>query len=393
MENYVDSLGRWTDGGLVKNAERLRKLNNLVLYGRGVSDYGLKVLERCENLKELHLIDTNVTDRGLGYLKNLRSLKWITIDDAAVTDSGIMQLKDMHALEGLQLVKTRVSDDGLAILLNFPHLEYLELSGCTISEKGIFTISRVDSLNSLRLAAPTVFDDSFLALSYCRQLEKFSFDMPLVTEDAIKQMRLRLPGCLLTEYRFFRPEEKVIYLVSNFIGEGRTILNFENALTTTDELLGYSPYHPGLYGARALINYRMGNFEQFRRDLQYARDNANIYGQEDLCWLAQQFLSYNNALTLHAAMEAHHPDRYIANHLLTAGIRRPARKEPIAKILDKLSNASVSPMVRHPGGQTTAPQNTVPGWHKITTYETPKQTLLILPKDLKEELQSVPWNW
>jgi hypothetical protein len=393
MENYVDSLSRWTDGDLIQKADSLRNLHNLVLYGRAVSDYGIKVLENCQKLKELHLIDTSVTDVGLGYLKNLRSLKWLSVDDAKVTDSGIIQLKDLHNLEGLQLVKTRVSDDGLAILLNFPNLEYLEISGCTISEKGVLFISRVGSLNSLRLAAPTIFDDSFLALSYCKQLEKLSFDMPMVTPEAIKEMRLRLPGCILSGYHFFRPEEKVIFLVSNFIGEGKTIINFENALTTANELLSYNPYHPGLHGARALINYRMGNLEQFRNDLRNVRDNANIYGQEDLRWLAMEFLSFNNAMTLHAAMELHHPDHYIANHLLTSGVRHPTRKEPIAYLLRKLDNACLAPTVRRPYGQTSEPLNKEQEWRRVTTYQQCQQKTLILPKELKEELKSVPWNW
>ncbi len=107
----------------------------MVLYGRAVSDYGLKVLEGCQNLKELHLVETSVTDKGLASLANLRSLRWLSIDTADVTDSGIMQLKNLNLLEGLQLVKTGCSDDGLAILLNLPHLEYLEISGCTIAER------------------------------------------------------------------------------------------------------------------------------------------------------------------------------------------------------------------------------------------------------------------
>lgn len=397
MNNFVDTLCRWTDGDLITKADHLRDLQSLVLYGRAVSDYGLKVLERCKNLKELHLVETSVTDQGLNSLKELRSLKWLSIDDAAVTDSGIIQLRNLHQLEGLQLVKTRVSDDGLAILLHFPKLEYLEISGCTIAEKGVLFISRVSSLNSLRLAAPTIFDDSFLALSYCKQLSKFSFDMPLVTTEAIEEMRLRLPECVLSEYYFFRPEEKVIYLVNNFMGDGKTIINLENALVTADELLSYSPFHPALHGARALINYKMGNFEQFRRDLQNVRDNANIYGQADLRFLAMQYLSCDSHLSLRAAIDSHRPERYIANQLLTAGVRTPSRKEPVAALIHRMSDAAQVRIVPYETKKVSGPSNgpfSTPLYtHPQVIIDLARRPDVMPSREWKDELKKVPWNW
>ncbi len=393
MINIVDSLTRWTDDALITRAHVLKDARSLVLYGRAVSDYGIKVLERCDQLTELHLVDTNVTDVGLSSLKGLKSLKWLSIDDASVTDSGIIQLKNLHRLEGLQLVKTRVSDDGLAILLNFPNLEYLEISGCTIAEKGVLYISRVPSLNSLRLAAPTVFDDSFLALSYCKQLSKFSFDMPLVTPEAINELKLRLPECVLNEYYFFRPEEKVIYLVSNFIGQGKTIINLERALISADELLNYSPFHPALHGARAFIHYKLGNLEQFRTDLKNVRDHANIYGQHDLQYLATQLLGFDNHLRLQATINAQHPEQYIANQLLTEGVRPLRRKEPIDALLKKMNDSS---KVDYRSVQTR--QNTSSVITPIYTYpqvfvSLSRGATVIPSKEWKEELKKVPWNW
>jgi|JYMV01.1.fsa_nt_gi hypothetical protein len=395
MINFVDSLSRWTDEALIQKADLLRDVQSLVLYGRAVSDYGLKVLERCAKLRELHLVETSVTDKGLGYLKELRSLRWLSIDDASVTDSGIIQLRNLHQLEGLQLVKTRVSDDGLEILLHFPKLEYLEISGCTIAEKGVLFISRVSSLNSLRLAAPTIFDDSFLSLSYCTQLSKFAFDMPLVTTEAIDQLQLRLPGCAMNEYYFFRPEEKVIYLVSNFMGEGKTILNLEKALVTADELLSYSPYHPALHGARAFIHYRLGNITQFRNDLQNVRDNANIYGQSDLRFLAMQYLSFDSHLSLQAAMKSQHPDRYIANHLLTTGVRQPLRKEPVAGLLHRMNEAAQVKINAYETKKAPGPDpfSTPLYRHPQVIVNLSGRPDVIPSKEWKDELKKVPWNW
>lgn len=393
MDNYVDSLSRWTDGDLIQKADSLRRLTSLVLYGRGVTDYGLKVLERCEQLRELHLVDTNITDKGLASLANLRSLRWLSIDTANVTDCGIMQLKNLNQMEGLQLVKTGASDDGLAILLNFPKLEYLEISGCVIAEKGVLFISQIGSLNSLRLAAPTVFDDAFLGISLCKRLSRFSFDMPLVSSEAVHELRLRLPGCELGPYTFFRPEEKVLYLVTNFIGERKTLANFSDALLCANELLTYSPYHPALHCARALINFRMGNFDGFRNDLRNTRDNANVYGQQDLLQMAMNYLSQPSFFSLRMLMEQQNPDVFIANKLLTSGVRPPTRNEPIAALINKLNHVTGLPITPE-RAQAAAGAFTTPNYHQPSVIiDLSHPTKLILPEKLKDELKSVPWNW
>lgn len=391
FENYVDSLQRWTDDDIISRAHTLHKLNSLVLYGRGVSDYGIKLLERCQNLKELHLVETSVTDKGLQSLANMRNLRWLSIDTANISDSGIAYLKNLSQLEGLQLVNTRTSDDSLSMLLNYPQLAYLEASGCSITEKGIYYISNVRSLNSLRIAAPTVFDDAFMGLSHCRQLSTLSFDMPLVTEDAVKELRIRLPGCDLSHYSFFRPEDKVLYLVNNFMGDGRTATDFVAALGATDELLGYSPLHPVLHAARALLNYRMGDFQTFRADMVNVREHANLYGQQDLLDLAINYLAENTYFGLRLMMEMQHPERMVASKLLTSGVRANYGRSPIASLLNRLGNAAVPvPVHVHAHAEVTY---AIPVYKQPQLLLTPAPKDLILPKELKEELKAVPWNW
>jgi hypothetical protein len=383
--NHVDSLQRWTDEDIISRMHMLPKLHNLVLYGRGISDYGIKLLEKCENLKELHLVDTNVTDKGLQSFANMRELKWLSIDTANITDSGIAYLKNLSQLEGLQLANTRASDDGLGVLRNFQQLEYLEASGCNITEKGIYFISRVGSLLTLRIAAPAVFDDAFLGLSYCRQLSSLSFDMPLVSDGAVKELRHRLPSCNLSHYTFFRPEEKVLYLVKNFMADDKTLTNFVEALGATDELLSYSPFNPLIHTARALLHYRMGDIETFRADLINVRDHANLYGQPDLLELAINFLAENTYFGLRLMMEMRHPERMVASKLLTGGVRPRSGRTPVASLINRLSNSA------YPSHAEVA--FPVPEYRQPQLILTPKQKDLILPKELKDEMRAVPWNW
>ncbi|MBA3858496.1 MAG: hypothetical protein C0507_16435 [Cyanobacteria bacterium PR.3.49] len=384
FENHVDSLQRWTDEDIISRMHILPKLHNLVLYGRGISDYGIKLLEKCDNLKELHLVDTNVTDKGLQSFANMRSLKWLSIDTANITDSGIAYLRNLSQLEGLQLANTRASDDGLSVLLNYPQLEYLEASGCNITEKGIYFISRVSSLLSLRIAAPAVFDDGFLGLAHCQRLSTLSFDMPLVSDGAIEELRHRLPSCDLTHYTFFRPEDKVLYLVNNFMGDNKTMYNFVEALGATDELLNYSPFNPVLHTARALLHYRMGDIETFRADLVNVRDHANLYGQPDLLEMAINYLAENTYYGLRLMMQMQHPERMVASKLLTAGVRPHYGRTPVASLINRLCNAAYP---------IRAQVYNVPEYKQPQLLLTPKQKDLILPKELKEEMKAVPWNW
>ncbi len=370
---------------------------SLVLYGRAITDYGLKLLEKCERLRELHLVETSVTDKGLASLENIRTLRWLSIDDANITDKGISYLKNLSQLEGLQLVKTRTSDDGLSVLLNYPKLAYLEASGCSISEKGVLFISQVTSLNSLRLAAPTILDDAFLGLSFCKRLSNFSYDMPLVSQKAVMELHSRLPECDLSHYTFFRAEDKVLFLINNFVGEGKSLTNFSDALNTANELLSYSPYHPALHSARAMINFRMGNFELFRQDLRIARDSANIYGQNDLLEMAINYLNQDSFFGLRLAMEAESPEKIIAAKLLTAGVRPPLRKEPIAVLINRLSNSTshgLGKPITIAQARATADAFITPEYrHPSVVVDLSNRTTLILPKETKDELKTVPWNW
>lgn len=391
IENFVDSLTRWTDETLVKRMHLLPSMNNLVLYGRGVSDYGLKLLENCQELRELHLVDTSITDKGLSSLANISSLRWLTIDTAAISDQGIAYLKELKHLEGLQLVNTKTSDESLGVLLNYPKLAYLEASGCSISEKGILFISQIGSLNYLRLAAPTVQDDAFLGLSFCKRLNSFAFDMPLVTKEAVNELHSRLPECEVSNYTYFRPEDKVLFIVSNFFGEGKTLANFADALGATDELLQYSPFHPVLHSARALINFRMGKFDHFRYDLKNVREHANMYGHSDLSDMAMNFLSQESFFGLRQMMEQQHPERLIVDKLLSSDIR--LSREPIAALIDRLKNAYFTPMQPRLNPELLASFKTPNYRQPQVTVDLSNRTMIILPRDLKEQLKGVPWNW
>lgn len=396
---YYTEAKHWTDIDIRDRLNVLPGLNSLVLYGPGITDYGMKLLECCTQLRELHLVDTNITDKGLASVGKLKSLRWLRIDTANVTDSGIRSLNNLHLLEGLQIVKTKSSDEGFLSLLTFPKLSYLEASGCPITELGISCIAQVRGLNSLRLAAPTICDNSFLGLSTCKNLTNFSFDMPLVSQDAVLELHSKLPHCALSHYQFYRPEEKVLFLVNNFLGANNTMSNFTDALLTADELLSYSPFHPALHGARALINYRMGNYDIFRNDLINARDNANIHGQADLVDLAMTFLAQETLFGLKLMMEHQRPERMIAGKLITGGVRPPIRREPIAALINKLYQ-----MTNVPADIPAAPRQMsspiIQETWATPAYNEPqiivqvnRQIKIILPKNVKDEMKSVPWNW
>jgi hypothetical protein len=218
--------------------------------------------------------------------------------------------------------------------------------------------------------------------------------MPLVSSQAVNELRLRLPDCDLGEYTFFRPEEKVLYLVTNFVGERKTLANFSDALMCANELLSYSPYHPALHCARALINFRMGDFDAFRNDMRNTRDNANVYGQFDLLNMAMNYLSQPSFFSLRMLMEEQNPDVFIANKLLTCGVRPRTKNEPIAKLISKLNNVSRPPITPERAQAAAAAAFTQPNYRQPSVIvDLSRRTTLILPKEIKDELKSVPWDW
>ncbi|HMN03509.1 MULTISPECIES: hypothetical protein [Geobacter] len=72
---------------------RLIGIEEVYLYGAGISGKGLAHLQKLKGLERLYLYDTSVSDAGLMVLRHLPRLRSVTLCNAPVTEQGIDRLK------------------------------------------------------------------------------------------------------------------------------------------------------------------------------------------------------------------------------------------------------------------------------------------------------------
>ena len=73
--------------------ERMPSLEEVSLYGPGLTDAGLAHLTHLKNLRSLRLQDADVTDAGLVQLDHLPNLRHVGLLHCRVTAKGISELK------------------------------------------------------------------------------------------------------------------------------------------------------------------------------------------------------------------------------------------------------------------------------------------------------------
>ena len=121
------------------------------LFGRKVTDAGLKELAGLKNLTTLGLGDTEVTDAGLTELAALTNLTQLSLYGTGVTDAGLKQLAPLKNLTSLDLSGTGVTDAGLKELTVLKNLTSLGLVGTKITDRGIKVLAEFKNLTSLLL--------------------------------------------------------------------------------------------------------------------------------------------------------------------------------------------------------------------------------------------------
>ena len=90
-----------------------------------------------KKLKQLTLCGRNVTDKELVYIGQAIALENIILRDAAITDEGLAHLKDLPELRGLQLQAASLTDDALPHLLAMKKLEGFSASGSFLSAESL----------------------------------------------------------------------------------------------------------------------------------------------------------------------------------------------------------------------------------------------------------------
>jgi len=392
--------GTWTDKDLLKRIDDLPKFRSLVIYGPGFTDEGAELLTRCTELRELHLLDSSLTDEGLRHIGKINSIDWLVLDNAAVSDRGLHHLGDLRRLNGLHVLSTVASDEGFSVLMNMPKLTYLEAAG-NLHGKSLSMISQLPELTFLRLASAKADDNDFSQLGFARALRELSFDMPLVSRDAVEALQMQLQtNCLMRPFRFYKPEDRITYL-SGYCLDLYEKQEFVLARTAADDVLRFFPFNPAAHGARAFINFHLGNYQDFRHDLQNARDNASLFGEDEVMRMAEYYLMLESTQTIRAAINDAQPHNFLAERLRAT--TRKKKEEPVASLIrrfevsahaaaaqaDALRRAAANPLIKTPTAEEIAGLMQM----QKDDYNEFVERLTNRLKREKEEGVPVPWSW
>jgi hypothetical protein len=380
-------IGSWTDKDLLSRVDNLPKFRSLVIYGRGFTDEGAELLTRCTQLKELHLLDTSISDEGLRNIGRLRSLDWLVLDNAAVSNQGLHHLGDLRQLNGLHICSTAAGDDGFSMLLNMPKLTYLEATGQNL-RKSISIMSQLPELLTLRLSSSTADDRDFAQLGFTRSLRSLNFDMPLVTSEAVAELDARLTSCWLGRFRFFKPEDRITYL-SGYCLELYEQREYDLARTAVDDVLRWLPFNPAAHGARAFINFQLGNYQEFRKDMESVRDNASVFGEEQLYQMARYYLMLESTQAVRIEIESSQPQSLLIERLRATTQQKKKKEDPALALIQRfegLTHTTADPIIRIP-----TPAEVMLA--QKASYTDFIQNLLNRVNKEKTEPSRVPWRW
>jgi len=334
-------IGTWTDNDLQKRIDDLPNFRSLVIYGPGVTDEGAELISRCTKLKELHLLDTRISNDGLKHIGKLKSLDWLALDNAAVGSEGLRHLSGLTQLSGLHIVSTVAGDDGFSMLLNMPKLTYLEAAGENLRGGTMSIISQLPELLTLRLASSKADDRDFAQLGFAQSLQLISYDMPLVTQNGISELSARLSKTWIEKFRYFKPENRISYL-SGYCFDLYDQRRYDLARAAVDDVLRWLPFNPAAHGARALINFNLGLYDDFRKDLENVRDNAGLFGESKLLELANQYLSAGSVSEIRKSIKEMRPENLLLARLQATSVRG---QELITSLIQKFDKA-VNPRVQ-----------------------------------------------
>jgi WD40 repeat protein len=213
-------------------AEGLRQLNGLTklesldLFGGGMTDAGFAELKPFTKLQALQIQDSLITDDGLVYLAALPALTSLLLERSQVTGTGLAHLPAKEQLIMLSLRSSPITDEGLAQLEDFAGLTILQLSSCPgIGDEGLRHIGKLSRLQSLEISGTQITDiglgylkdltrlqslsvektnitaEGLKALEPLKRLTMLSLGELDVSDDAIQQLRQKLPQLKQIMYR------------------------------------------------------------------------------------------------------------------------------------------------------------------------------------------------
>jgi len=128
----LDLYGTGISDGCAATLSELKQLRSLRLSKTKIGDIALKEIGKLNNLEKLWLHQTQVTDSGLKHLTGLRRLKVLWLP-RSITNAGLKDVGLLTSLNVLVLSGSKINDDGLKHFRGLTHLKGLSLSETEIN--------------------------------------------------------------------------------------------------------------------------------------------------------------------------------------------------------------------------------------------------------------------
>ena len=217
---------RWVDIGQVPlvDAEvavlaQCRQLEDLNLYGRGITDAGARMLTEAPRLRNLTLWDTSITDAGIKFLcqkaslHNLHlranaalttsamqtlgestSLGAIAVWDQPLTAAGLRAFSGNTKVDSLGVWNTGLDDEGMKLIAAMPKLTELNLSEAKITDQGIGYLTTSD-LTRLEIHSRELTDACCQSLEQMTKLQSLHVADTRLSPSAVESLAKSIPKC------------------------------------------------------------------------------------------------------------------------------------------------------------------------------------------------------
>ena len=111
-----------------------------------VTDSGLEHLKKLRKLEELKIFGAAITDGGLDRITHLQNLKKLDLSFCPLTNECLSHVVQLDNLESLSVANTQITDEGMSVIAKLPRLRELKIQNTTVSNAGLENLSKAKSL-------------------------------------------------------------------------------------------------------------------------------------------------------------------------------------------------------------------------------------------------------
>ncbi|MGV3609001.1 MAG: leucine-rich repeat domain-containing protein [Planctomycetaceae bacterium] len=168
---------------------RLRKLEEIILWGVGIDDEDLKGLSALPNLQSLSVDGDRVTDTGVACFAGNKKLQEVRFRGKQITDRGLAIVAKLPQLRSLKWISERTTDEGLKHLRGNTRLTSVWLNGATATDRGLEHLSHCENLEEVFIDEPnTITSRGIGSLASLEKLKCLWFTRSPLSADGLSAL-------------------------------------------------------------------------------------------------------------------------------------------------------------------------------------------------------------